>query len=48
VGGPSATFFVLFIVTSALATLWVLAIGIALWRRADQAALGPQVDAMPA
>jgi hypothetical protein len=48
VGGPSATFFVLFIVTSALATLWVLAMGIALWRRADQPAPAPQVDAMPA
>jgi hypothetical protein len=31
--GPSAAFFWAFLVTSALATLWVLAIGVVLWRR---------------
>ncbi|MGH2723347.1 MAG: hypothetical protein ACRDI0_03625 [Actinomycetota bacterium] len=47
-GGPSAAFFLVFVVTSALATLWVLAIGIVLWRRAGASAPVPQADAMPA
>jgi uncharacterized membrane protein YjgN (DUF898 family) len=36
--GPSAGFSIVFMVISGLATLWVLAIGIALWRRAGTAA----------
>lgn len=44
VAGPSAGFFIAFVVTSGLATLWVLAIGVALWRRAGTAAA---VEARP-
>lgn len=39
-GGPSAAFFILFTVTSGLLTLWVLALGVTLWRRVAAGAVG--------
>jgi hypothetical protein len=41
VDGPSATFFLLFSISSGLLTLWVLAIGILLWRRVPVVAAAP-------
>lgn len=35
--GPSATFFLLFTISSGLLTVWVIAIGILMWRRVPQA-----------
>jgi hypothetical protein len=39
--GPSATFFLLFIISSGLLTLWVLAVGILMWRQVPVGAAAP-------
>jgi hypothetical protein len=39
--GPSTTFFLLFTVASGLLTLWVIGIGILLWRRVGEAVPAP-------
>jgi hypothetical protein len=41
IDGPSATFFILFIISSGLLTLWVLAIGVLLWRQVPAGAPAP-------
>jgi hypothetical protein len=41
VDGPSATFFLVFWIASGLLTLWVLGLGISMWRRVSEAAPAP-------
>jgi hypothetical protein len=41
VDGPSATFFLLFMISSGLLTLWVLGVGILMWRQVPVGAAAP-------